>query len=102
LKKFPADILKVDRNLVIDAQGDKTSATLLEGLNNLALTLGIATVAEGLETASMVYLIQSMGFTYGQGFFLARPTPFLRQDGTISHYPGQEEDDANKRVAIGN
>jgi EAL domain-containing protein (putative c-di-GMP-specific phosphodiesterase class I) len=101
LKKFPADILKVDRSLVVDAQGDKTSATLLEGLNNLALTLGIATVAEGLETASMVCMIQSMGFTYGQGFFLGRPAPFLRKDGSIARYVNQADETHDEPVAIG-
>jgi diguanylate cyclase (GGDEF)-like protein/PAS domain S-box-containing protein len=71
LRRLPVDCLKVDRSFVAElADGHAEIAT---AVIDLAGTLNLCTVAEGVETAEQVQALSDLGATYLQGFSLARP-----------------------------
>jgi EAL domain-containing protein (putative c-di-GMP-specific phosphodiesterase class I) len=74
LAAAPPDYLKFDRALVkeIDRATD-ARRRLLEGLAKMAIELGIPLIAEGVENAAETEVCESIGFEYGQGYYLGRP-----------------------------
>lgn len=76
LRKMPIDVLKIDRGFLSASEDDERSRQVLESVINLAKSLGISTVCEGLETQEQVMLLHNLGCEIAQGFFFARPIPF--------------------------
>lgn len=76
LTEAPPDYLKFDRSLVHDLGSARAvHANLVRTLHNHARELGIATVAEGLETDASFAACREIGFTHYQGFLFSRPKP---------------------------
>ncbi len=75
LRRFPVDIIKLDKAFLDDLHGNAGHAQLIEGVIELTHSLGLATVAEGIETQSQAAALQAMGSEFGQGFYFARPLP---------------------------
>ena len=73
LHEFPADVLKIDRSLLIDIETSKQTAALVHALAILTNNLGLAIVAEGVERASEVIILRELGCHFGQGYYFARP-----------------------------
>jgi diguanylate cyclase (GGDEF)-like protein/PAS domain S-box-containing protein len=74
LKRFPIDTLKIDRTFVRDISTDADDATLTRAIINLAQTLRLKVVAEGVETEAQLAFLRSNGCDEMQGYFFARPT----------------------------
>jgi diguanylate cyclase (GGDEF)-like protein/PAS domain S-box-containing protein len=75
LKRFPIDNLKIDRTFVRDtARGDKDAAITI-ALVNLAKSLGLRTIAEGVETAEELAFMRRHGCDCGQGYYFSPPLP---------------------------
>ena len=73
LKRFPIDVLKVDRAFVGGlAQGGHDSA-IVQTVVSLAKALGLHTTAEGIEERSQWTMLEKLGCDQGQGFVFARP-----------------------------
>lgn len=73
LQRFPVDVLKIDRAFV-EGMGHGTSDTALaRTIVTLGRTLGLRTVAEGIETEAQRVALQEMGCQHGQGYLFARP-----------------------------
>ncbi len=75
LRTFPVDLLKVDRTFVGDMVDDASDAAIVEAVVNLAHTLGLQAVAEGVETPEQLAALERIGCEYAQGFLLGRPVP---------------------------
>jgi diguanylate cyclase (GGDEF)-like protein/PAS domain S-box-containing protein len=73
LQKMPADVLKLDRSFTATAASSRRQRLLLEGIVRLADTLGLDTIAEGVETEAARVLLADMGCASGQGYFFSRP-----------------------------
>ena len=73
LRQFPVDALKIAGEFVQVAEGDHRSAALAGAIVALGESLEIATVAEGIETKEHAERMRSLGCTYGQGYFFAKP-----------------------------
>ena len=73
LRQFPVDALKIAGEFVQVAEGDSRSAALAGAIVALGESLDIATVAEGIETKEHAERMRSLGCTYGQGYFFAKP-----------------------------
>jgi diguanylate cyclase (GGDEF)-like protein len=73
LRQFPVDALKIASEFVQVAEGDSRSAALAGAIVALGGSLDIATVAEGIETREHADRMRSLGCTYGQGYFFAKP-----------------------------
>jgi diguanylate cyclase (GGDEF)-like protein/PAS domain S-box-containing protein len=73
LKQFPVDTIKIDRSFVTRLTSDaEEDAAIVGALIDLARNLGIATVAEGVETAEQMELLRARGCDVGQGFLFGR------------------------------
>ena len=81
LRDLPVDAAKIDRSLV--QQSDtRRGARVLAACADIAHALGIATVAEGIETAHELALVRALGCEFGQGNYFGRPVPRFAADRT--------------------
>ncbi len=75
LRRFPMDVLKIDRSFVDRLGGDPEDEALVRTIVRLGQRFGMDTVAEGIEDAGQLAALRAMGCDFGQGFFLSRPLP---------------------------
>lgn len=89
LKHFPVTALKIDRSFVQDLPSDKDDATLTQTIINLAKSLEIGLVAEGVETEAQVEFLLDRDCTVGQGYLFSRPIPAEEFTQLLEDYKGQ-------------
>lgn len=75
LRQFPVNALKIDRLFVAGLGLRTRDAAIARSIISLADELGIAVVAEGIETAEQAAALIEMGCRFGQGFLFGRPEP---------------------------
>ncbi len=77
LSRVKADIVKLDRQFLLDVEMEKDNFTseFLQLLINMIKKLGFSVLAEGVETAEQVALLKKAGCRFAQGFYYARPMP---------------------------
>jgi len=75
LHRLPADVLKIDRSFVSDLPDGGSSATLIASVIQLAGTLGLDVVAEGVETEQQRRALAALECGHAQGYYFARPQP---------------------------
>jgi EAL domain-containing protein (putative c-di-GMP-specific phosphodiesterase class I) len=73
LRQFPVDTLKIDRSFISGIADSAESAALMHTLVHLGKTLGLETLAEGIEEHDQLSQLQSEQCDSGQGFLFARP-----------------------------
>jgi diguanylate cyclase (GGDEF)-like protein/PAS domain S-box-containing protein len=77
LKRLPIQKLKIDQSFIRDITVDPNDTAIVVAIINMARSLDLETIAEGVETAGQLALLRSKGCRVGQGFFFAAP---LRAD----------------------
>jgi EAL domain-containing protein (putative c-di-GMP-specific phosphodiesterase class I) len=75
LRRFPVDVLKIDRTFITDIGEDPVGARFLAGVTDLAHILGLSVTAEGVETEQQHNEVVAVGCESCQGFYFARPMP---------------------------
>ena len=75
LRRLPANILKIDQSFVRDMQSDTASLAIVTSIIRLAESLGMETIAEGVETAEEYALLASQGCRLMQGYHFSKPLP---------------------------
>lgn len=73
LRRFPFDMLKIDKGFVDDLNRDRASLVIVDAVVELAHLLGMTVVAEGVETAEHYERLRSLGCDYCQGFYFGHP-----------------------------
>lgn len=73
LKQFPVDLLKVDRSFVAGLGSNTGDSAIVAAVIGLAQSMGIATVAEGVETFEQLSALHTLGCSFAQGYFFGRP-----------------------------
>ena len=74
LRRFPIDILKIDRSFVAGVDGgEQGERALVQSIIRLAHSLKLETVAEGVERPAQLTQLRALGARLGQGFLFARP-----------------------------
>jgi len=73
LQRFPATELKIDQGFVLKMASHPRDARLVEAMVALAHNLGLHAIAEGVEDAETLKLLEACGCDYAQGYHLARP-----------------------------
>ncbi|MBL4622252.1 MAG: EAL domain-containing protein, partial [Immundisolibacteraceae bacterium] len=85
LKKFPVDILKIDRAFIIECASNSADAAICKTIISLAKSLGLQIVAEGVETAEQLKFLKQHDCDVYQGYYFSRPVaaefipPLLQQ-----------------------
>jgi diguanylate cyclase len=75
LKNLPVLEVKIDRSLVSGVTASPQDRTIVRATIEMAHSLGLTVVAEGIETAEQRTLLRTLGCDYAQGFLFARPLP---------------------------
>jgi diguanylate cyclase (GGDEF)-like protein len=85
LKRFPVDVIKVDRCFLDGLETDHRDAALMRAILAMGAGMDLEVVAEGVETRAQRELLRLSGCTWGQGFLFAEPLPPEQ-----IHIPGSE------------
>jgi diguanylate cyclase (GGDEF)-like protein len=83
LRRLPIDEVKIDRSFVWDLDGGGPGASMVSAIVAIAGSLGISTVAEGVESETQVSQLEELGCEEGQGYLFARPVPAKNLAATL-------------------
>ena len=75
LKQYPVIIIKIDRSFVQDLASNSANTAIISSVLALGRSLGLTTVAEGVETTAQARFLEAHGCDQGQGFLFGRPNP---------------------------
>lgn len=75
LRQYPVSALKIDQGFVRELGESDRARQLVRSMVDLARNLGITSIAEGVEDASTLHLLEGMGCDRVQGYHIARPQP---------------------------
>lgn len=84
LKALPLDYLKIDKALAQDIAGTARDRIVVRGVIDMARSLGLAVVAEGVETERQLELLAAEGCQYFQGFLCAPPLTLEALEGLVA------------------
>ncbi|MDK9558114.1 EAL domain-containing protein [Marinobacter sp. M216] len=75
LKSYPFDTLKIDKSFVQDVMKEPEDASLVRAIINMAHSLGLRVIAEGVEEEAQTHFLKQEGCDFSQGYFYSRPLP---------------------------
>jgi diguanylate cyclase (GGDEF)-like protein/PAS domain S-box-containing protein len=73
LKHLPIDTIKIDRSFIQDLGAHETTPAIARSIIRMSQSLGLRTIAEGIETTEQRAELQALGCTLAQGFLFSRP-----------------------------
>ncbi len=73
LKQLPIDILKIDKSFVDGLPDNQNDAQITKAIISMAKTLGLKTLAEGVETIEQLEFLKNIGCDYYQGYYFSKP-----------------------------
>jgi diguanylate cyclase (GGDEF)-like protein len=87
LKALPLDYLKIDKKLAEDITGSTRDRIVVRGVIDMARSLGLAVIAEGVETEEQLSLLAREGCNYYQGFLCGEPLDVDALEALVSKWP---------------
>ena len=88
LRRFPLDVLKIDRSFVEDLEDDKDDRAITATIIAIGRTLNLKVIAEGVETSSQLTFLESHGCHMYQGFYASPPLDPILLEQFIMEYKG--------------
>ena len=88
LSRFPIDTLKIDRTFMRESGTSTASSALVHALVQLGKTLGLETIAEGIEELEQMQFLRDEGCDVGQGYLFARPLPTDQLPDFLARWTG--------------
>lgn len=89
--QFPMQILKIDRSFIQSMEGDRRGVAMVQAILALAQSLGMAAIAEGVETQSQLAQLRQLGCPYAQGYYFSPPLPAPEAEHLLLHWPSPQE-----------
>jgi EAL domain-containing protein (putative c-di-GMP-specific phosphodiesterase class I) len=83
LKRFPVDVVKIDRAFVADLEGDASSVAICGAIVGMAHALAKDVVAEGVETSAQATVLWRLGCDFVQGYHYAAPLTAAEYAGRL-------------------
>ncbi|MGR9051390.1 MAG: putative bifunctional diguanylate cyclase/phosphodiesterase [Gammaproteobacteria bacterium] len=74
LKKFPVDYVKIDGQFIQNLTDDDTDQVLVKSMSQIAHQLGKKTIAEFIESPTVIKILNELGIDYGQGYLFGKPS----------------------------
>jgi EAL domain-containing protein (putative c-di-GMP-specific phosphodiesterase class I) len=74
LKNLPVDFLKIDGQFIRNVVEDNVDESMVKAINQVGNAMGIATIAERVETREVLDKLSALGVEFAQGYYIARPT----------------------------
>jgi diguanylate cyclase (GGDEF)-like protein len=90
LRDLPIDELKLDRSFIIPMTHDARTLALVSSTIDLAHSLGLRMVAEGVETTGAYTELTRLGCDQAQGYLMSRPVPAAELDHWLNHRPAAQ------------
>ena len=87
LHRFPMDALKIDRSFIMRMDQGGRTIELVRTIINLARTLKLSVVAEGVETEKHLETLRALGCDYAQGYFFSKPLNSKEMSSFIAEHP---------------
>ena len=84
LKNLPVHEVKIDRALVSGIAASDPDRTIVRSTIEMAHSLGLAVVAEGVETPEQQALLRTLGCDFAQGYLYARPLPAAQLEASLA------------------
>jgi EAL domain-containing protein (putative c-di-GMP-specific phosphodiesterase class I) len=84
LKKLPVQTLKIDYSFIRNMMSDHQDELIVQSTIQLAHSLNLKVVAEGVEDADLIERLSAMGCDEAQGYHIGRPMPLLQINGWIA------------------
>jgi EAL domain-containing protein (putative c-di-GMP-specific phosphodiesterase class I) len=91
LKRLPVDVLKIDKSFVINMASEPGDAAIVRSTIDLAHSLGLTVVAEGVETKEAQRQLALLGCDVAQGFGISRPLPAHDLDEWLAANAGRPD-----------
>jgi EAL domain-containing protein (putative c-di-GMP-specific phosphodiesterase class I) len=91
LQKFPFDKIKIDQSFVRGADSNEDSGAIVRAVAALGKSLGITTIAEGVETHEQLERVRAGGCSEVQGYLTGRPLPAAEAVSLMSGAPLQKK-----------
>lgn len=88
IRNFPFDKIKIDQTFIRDLGDTKESLAIIRAVSGLCGSMGIISIAEGVETKKQFEIIKRENCEMVQGYLFSKPVPWVETDGLI-HSPEQ-------------
>lgn len=98
LKNIPFSVLKIDKSFIDDIEIDNKSRSMVRSIIELVHALGMKTIAEGVETADQVRILQSLGLDAIQGFYFSRPLERARFEAFLESNIFEPQSNSERKV----
>lgn len=85
LKRFPLSVLKIDKTFVDGIPQEEDDISIATAILNLAHSLNMNVVAEGVETPEQLEYLRSLGCNFAQGYYISRPVPIKELEEWLSN-----------------
>jgi diguanylate cyclase (GGDEF)-like protein len=100
LRRLPVSEIKIDRSFVATMAVNQSDRSIVRSILELGRSLGLRTVAEGVENADAWELLREFNCEEAQGFFIARPLPIPQFDEWINGRPVGRLGTSERPVAV--
>ncbi|MGD2118961.1 MAG: EAL domain-containing protein, partial [Chromatiales bacterium] len=83
LKNLPVDYLKIDGAFIKDLDKNSVDFAMVESINSIGHVMGLKTIAEFVESETILEKLAQIGVDYAQGYHISQPRPLEQMEGVV-------------------